>query len=155
MEDKSNGAAISNAQIKSTARYLRAQQSRIASRLHKAIRRGNMSMVDKLTARMKAISGDLIVVLDRSDEATVGAAVASLNAGSGTSRRNNLPPHRVGAKWLEEIRQQAVVRRDQELQEQFEEGTVRAQSTLSPMLTASQIRARWGSATPCCPCPWP
>eukprot|EP00946_MAST-07B_sp_MAST-7B-sp1_P003560 g3560.t1 len=147
MEDKSNGAAISNAQIKSTARYLRAQQSRIASRLHKAIRRGNMSMVDKLTARMKAISGDLIVVLDRSDEATVGAAVASLNAGSGTSRRNNLPPHRVGAKWLEEIRQQAVVRRDQELQEQFEEGTVRAQSTLSPMLTASQIRARWGSAT--------
>ena len=106
-----------------------------------------MSLVDKLTRRMKKVSGDLLIVLDRNDEATVGAVVASLKAGSGTSRRNNLPPHRVGAKWLEEIRQQAVVRRGHDLLEQFDEGTIRAQSTLSPMLTAAQIRARWGSAT--------
>ena len=106
-----------------------------------------MSLVDKLTQRMKRVSGDLLVMLDRNDEATVGAVVASLKAGSGTSRRNNLPPHRVGAKWLEEIRQQAVVRRGQDLLEQFDEGTIRARSTLSPMLTSSQIRARWGSAT--------
>ena len=145
--DSSASNEPTSREIQTTAKYLRNEQSRISSRLHSSMRIGNMAMVDKLTRRMKKVSGDLMLVLDRKDEAMVGAVVASIKAGSGTSVRDNVPPHRVGAKWLESIRQQAVVRRSENLQEQFDAGTIKSMATLSPMLTKKQIHARWGNAT--------
>jgi hypothetical protein len=136
---KSNDChAVNNNTLKSTAIHLRQQLRKINTKLHQAFKNGHTRDIDIWSKKLHETNKGLLVVLEKTSEAGLGAVVCLLHlshvGADGTSKRLWKPVHTVGGKWLEKTRQHRSYIRHKRNMIALHPGTVKSRRTLSPLL---------------------
>ena len=136
---KSNDChAVNNNTLKSTATHLRQQLRKINTKLHQAFKNGHTRDIDIWSKKLHETNKGLLVVLEKTSEAGLGAVVCLLHlshvGADGTSKRLWKPVHTVGGKWLEKTRQHRSYIRHKRNMIALHPGTVKSRRTLSPLL---------------------
>ena len=124
-------------------KWLRNRLRESNKKLHLAFRNGHQSDADRITKMVKRDSNDLLVLSQNKEAAELGAVCALMKAvGTGTSKREWIPVHRVGARWLEKTRGHRLYRKKKVRERALLPGEVRARRTLSPLLKKKVVRQR-------------
>ena len=124
-------------------KWLRNRLRESNKKLHLAFRNGHQSDADRITKMVKRDSNDLLVLSQNKEAAELGAVCALMKAvGTGTSKREWIPVHKVGARWLEKTRGHRLYRKKKVRERALLPGEVRARRTLSPLLKKKVVRQR-------------
>ena len=125
--------------LKTATLFLMKMSSTLSSELCQSLRWGDSSRQDSLTARLKRVHRDLVVLRGRSKEAAIGANAVLLAAGEHSATNNHQTKtsyaHTKGGKWLVLAKQKNKKRNENDRLVRLRQGEIDAARTLSPIFS--------------------